>query len=186
MTQADSVHSTPPLNTSATNPTAGLDWLDIAADAKPADIFRAIGRLRKEAKDEIDRLIRFLDETDNHMELEPNGDELDASWPERGPRPMASSSEDDEPSRGSFDRMLDQGKAWQQRSLYAYPAIDGEHDHADDEPSLGSLDHNHSQDRWAVGGRRDLEEDLSESGIADFEGLYEQVGTQDWSQGSMG
>jgi hypothetical protein len=26
--------------------------------------------LRKSARDEIDRLIRFLDETDNHMELE--------------------------------------------------------------------------------------------------------------------
>ena len=34
-------------------------------------IFRAIGRLRMEARDEIDRLIRFLDETDNHVELEP-------------------------------------------------------------------------------------------------------------------
>jgi hypothetical protein len=34
-------------------------------------IFRAIGRLRREARDEIDRLIRFLDETDNHVELEP-------------------------------------------------------------------------------------------------------------------
>jgi hypothetical protein len=84
MTQADSVHSTPPLKTSATNPTAGLDWLDIAADAKPADIFRAIGRLRKEARDEIERLIHFLDESDNHMEAEPNGDELDGSWPESG------------------------------------------------------------------------------------------------------
>ena len=67
MQEADSVHSTPPLNTSALTPTAGLDWLDIAADAEPADIFRAIGRLRKEAREEIDRLIRFLDETENHM-----------------------------------------------------------------------------------------------------------------------
>jgi hypothetical protein len=32
----------------------------------PEEIFRAIARLRKEARDEIDRLIRFLD---NHMEL---------------------------------------------------------------------------------------------------------------------
>ena len=70
MTQADSVHSTPPLNTSAINPVAGLDWLDIAADASAAGYFRAIGKLRKEARDEIDRLIRFLDETDNHMEID--------------------------------------------------------------------------------------------------------------------
>jgi hypothetical protein len=28
---------------------------------------RAIGKLRKDARDEIERLIRFLDETDDHM-----------------------------------------------------------------------------------------------------------------------
>jgi hypothetical protein len=38
----------------------------------PEEAFQAIGRLRKAARDEIDRLIRFLDETDNHMELEPD------------------------------------------------------------------------------------------------------------------
>ena len=36
----------------------------------PEEAFQAIGRLRREARDEIDRLIRFLDDTDNHMELE--------------------------------------------------------------------------------------------------------------------
>jgi hypothetical protein len=46
---------------------------------------------------------------------------------------------------------MDQSKAWQQRSLYAYPAVDGEHDDADDEPSLGSLDDNRGQKRWARG-----------------------------------
>jgi hypothetical protein len=40
----------------------------------PEEAFQAIGRLRKEARDEIDRLIRFLDETDNHMEREPEDD----------------------------------------------------------------------------------------------------------------
>ena len=43
------------------------------------------------------------------MELEPNGDELDASWPECGPRPYANPNEDDEdegddePSLGSHE-----------------------------------------------------------------------------------
>jgi hypothetical protein len=92
---------------------------------------------------------------------------------------MASGSEDDEPSLGSFERMTDQTNAWQQRSLYGCPAVDGEHDRADDEPSLGSLDHNHSQSRWAAGGRRDMEEDLAESGIADLDGLLEQIGSPD-------
>lgn len=55
----------------------------------------------------------------------------------------------------------------------------------DDEPSLGSLDHHQSQERWAAGGRRDLEQDHAESGIADHDGLLEQLGTQDWQQGAM-
>jgi hypothetical protein len=58
----------------------------------------------------------------------------------------------------------------------AYPEVDGQHDTADAEPSLGSVDHNHSQARWVSGGRRDMEEDLPESGIADLDGLLEQIG----------
>lgn len=63
---------------------------------------------------------------------------------------------------------------------------DLELDAADLEPSLGSLDHNHGQERWAGGGRRDLEQDPAESsGIGDVDGLLEQVGSQDWQQGVM-
>jgi hypothetical protein len=66
MTQADSVHSTPGTDLLSINPgpIAGLDWLDIEADASPTEVFQAIGRLRKEARDEIYGLIRFLDQTD--------------------------------------------------------------------------------------------------------------------------
>lgn len=117
MTQADCVF-TPPLNTSAITPIASLDWLDIAEDAKPADIFRAIGKLRKEAREEIDRLIRFLDDTENHMELEPE-DEADDS--------------DLEPSLGSFDRKTNQEKAWRTQSLYPCPTVDCEQDDCDRE-----------------------------------------------------
>jgi hypothetical protein len=106
MARADSVHSTPPLNTSALTPIAGLDWLDIKPDASAEEIFRAIGRLRKEARDEIDRLIRFLDESADHIEREPDGDELDAPYPESGVKatnPMEDDEDgaDDEPSSGS-------------------------------------------------------------------------------------
>jgi hypothetical protein len=134
-------------------------------------VFKAIGRLRKEARDEIDRLIRFLDETDNHMELEPEDEGDDA---------------EEEPSLGSLDRMMDQSKAWRLHSSpWAFPAVDGEQDDADAEPSLGSLDHNHSQERWAAGDRRDLERDPAESGIGDHDGLLEQIGTEDWQHGAM-
>src|ERR1700732_3483157 len=77
--------------------------LYLPTDVTPEKLFQAIGRLRREAREEIDRLIRFLDDTDNHMELEdsiddnPHDDEGEA-----------------EPSLGSFDRMADQSKAWRQ------------------------------------------------------------------------
>ena len=50
----------------------------------------------------------------------------------------------------------------------------------------GSLDHNHSQDKWASGDRRDREQDPAESGIGDRDGLLEQVGAQDWQAGNGG
>lgn len=108
--------------------------LYIPTDVTPEQVFQAIGRLRKEARDEIDRLIQFLDDTDNHMEMEP----------------------------------------------------DDEGDDADAEPSLGSLgDHHPNQERWAAGGSRDLEVDDGETGIADQDGLDEQVPFRDWQHVGM-
>ena len=132
----------------------------------PEEAFQAIGRLREDARDEIDRLIRFLDETDNHMEREPD-DEADDS--------------ELEPSLGSFDRMADQDKAWRQTAGELCFSIDAEQDDAESEPSLGSLgDHHVNQERWADGDGRDLEQDDSETGIADQDGLDEQVPFRDW------
>jgi hypothetical protein len=49
------------------------------------------------------------------------------------------------------------------------------------EPSLGSVGDVHfDQGRWAAGDRRDLELDDIESGIADQDGLDEQVPFRDW------
>jgi hypothetical protein len=132
MTQANSVHSTPPLNTSSINPTAGLDWLDVRADASPAEVFQAIGRLRKEARDEIDRLIRFLDETENHMELEPEDEGDDA---------------EDEPSLGSLDHMTNQTRWAEGGCVDAEDEHDGAEPDEEGEPSLGSLDRVMNHDR---------------------------------------
>ncbi|MCK1595474.1 hypothetical protein [Bradyrhizobium sp. 164] len=67
----------------------------------------------------------------------------------------------------------------------------------DAEPSLGSLDRALDQVRWAMGacddaehehdGREseELEDDPAESGIADWEGLLEQVGMRDWTHTTM-
>jgi hypothetical protein len=55
------------------------------------------------------------------------------------------------------------------------------------EPSLGSVtNYAHSdQERWAVGDRRDLELDPA-AGIADQDGLDEQVPFRDWQGVGMG
>jgi hypothetical protein len=98
------------------------DSIYLPTDTTPEQLFRAIGKLRKDARDEIDRLIRFLDETDNHMEREPDGDEDEDSG-------------DTEPSLGSFDRMADQSKAWRQQAGELCFSIDAEQDDADHEDS---------------------------------------------------
>jgi hypothetical protein len=73
--------------------------------------------------------------------------------------------------------MTDQSKAWQQRSLWGFPAVDGEQDDADAEPSLGSMGEQHlNQELWSKDDSRDLERDDGDSGIGDFDGLLEQVG----------
>ena len=141
MTQADSVLSTPPTNTSA-------EPLYLPVEMTPEEIFRAIGKLRKDARDEIDRLIRFLDETDNHMEREEAVDdgpcddnELDGPENEEDEE-----SEPDEPSLGgsaSSEWSNQEGWAWQPAVMSTRKGTDleDEHDGAepgdDDEPSLG-------------------------------------------------
>jgi hypothetical protein len=92
---------------------------------------------------------------------------------------------DIEPSLGSFDRMSNQSNAWRQSAGEICFSIDAEQDAADNEASLGSLDGQINQEEWAVGGRRDLELDPSESGIADHDGLDEQVPFRDWQNVGM-
>ena len=106
MTQADSVLSTPPTNASADTPEPPADpagGLYYPTPVTPEEAFQAIGRLRREARDEINRLIGFLDKTDDYVsrELEDSVDdgpmddnELDG--PENG------EDEDSDPSEASL------------------------------------------------------------------------------------
>lgn len=152
MPKADSVHSTPPTNTlisqvDATAPVATPEpAIYYKTPVTPEEAFQAIGRLRKEARDEIDRLIRFLDKTDDYVSRE------------------LEDSNDDNPHDEETD--------------------DNREDNEDDglsEPSLGSSGDLHlNQERWSDGSRRDLEQDDSETGIADQDGLDEQVPSRDW------
>jgi hypothetical protein len=81
MTQADSVHSTPPTNTSVDTPierpadSAGA--LYRPTDISPEELFQAIGRLRQDAQDEIERLLAFLDSTEPDPDQEPSLGALD-------------------------------------------------------------------------------------------------------------
>jgi hypothetical protein len=127
------------------------------------EAINTLRRLRREARVEVARLIAFLDQSDTYVMTELEDDE---DLEEVG---------GDEPSPGAFDRMIDQSKSWRLR-LWDIHA----------EPALGSLEQHDNQEQWAAGGRRDLELDQSDSGIADLDRLLEQVGSQDWQHGGQG
>jgi hypothetical protein len=149
-------------------------------------------RLRKEARDEISRLIAFLDASDEYVmtELEDEADLEDVG--------------DTEPSLGSFDRMMNQEKSYAQRLGEFIPSVDAELDDVDDEASLGACESHPTgpsayyapsaeriyspkgdQTNWGYEGSFDdrednagdnPEEDPAENGIADEDGLLEQRG----------
>ena len=90
-------------------------------------------RFRLEARREIDRLIRFLDKTDDYVsrELEDEGDREEV--------------DDDEPSLGSFDRVVNQEKSYRATSNCPYPLVDAEVDDCDREDSIQMKP---SSNRW--------------------------------------
>jgi hypothetical protein len=93
-------------------------------DISPEQFFQTLGRVRRSVRDEIERLIEWLDTTidcDQDAAVDDQGCDEDS---------------DREPSLGSFDNMSNQIKAWQARFVAA--DVDCELDHCDDEPSLGS------------------------------------------------
>jgi hypothetical protein len=106
MSQADST-----LTTGASS--VGGEGLYLPTDVSPEQVFQAIGRLRKEARDEIDRLVQFLDKTDDYVsrELEDQVDDSPCDDNELD-GPENEEDEDDglsEPSLGSCgDIHLDQ------------------------------------------------------------------------------
>jgi hypothetical protein len=145
-------------------PAEPQDALYLPTDATPEEIFVAIGELRKVARDEIFRLIEFIDKTDDYVsrELEESVDdvpcddlELEFNWcgvtADGGKMPLTQYDDeleagdggreaDDEPSLGSGAPHASSTQA-----LWVVGASDDredEHDGAepdvDDEPSLGS------------------------------------------------
>jgi hypothetical protein len=80
-------------------PADGGGALYIPTDVSPETFFQALGRVRRAARDEIERLIAWLDSTiDVDEDSAVDDDPCDG--------------DDFEPSLGSFDRMSNQIKAW--------------------------------------------------------------------------
>jgi hypothetical protein len=120
---------------------------------------KQLRRLRTRAADEIERLLLFLDASDLDPDLEPS-----LGWTVKGARSYGN-------DQGADDL-----------------EVEPEHDEdgaddepgGDDEPSMGSLDGRGEQIGWAAGDRRELEVDGAESGVADLDGMLEQVGCGGW------
>lgn len=113
-------------------PEKPVEGLYYPTPVTPEEAFQAIGRLRKDARDEIDRLIRFLDKTDDYVsrELEDSVDD----------NPQGDDSEL-EASLGSLSEITDQTR-WAERCSGVDDAED-EHDGREPEileANLGSLD----------------------------------------------
>ena len=110
---SDRVLGTPPTNTSARSPADSTHALETGLAIQQREretALQEVARLRKEASAEIKRLLAFLDASDPYAatELEENGDEADAAYPEGGRQygPLSPNEDDEdtgdaEPSLGS-------------------------------------------------------------------------------------
>ena len=134
----------------------------------------------KNCRELVDMMLDFLDGIEEDPDLEPTLGFMNGP-PETDECEIP---EDAEPSLGSFDRMLDQEKAWKQVSSWG---VDYEQDDCDAEPSLGSVSNfaHSDQDQWAAGKSNDSELDDAEAGIGDQDGLDEQVPFRDWQNVGM-
>lgn len=75
--------------------------------------------LRQRSRELIESLVNFLDTAEGDTDREDEGDREEIG--------------DDEPSLGSFDRMVNQEKSNRVVSLWAYPPLDAEQDDCDAE-----------------------------------------------------
>jgi hypothetical protein len=85
------------LKTPTKKPGSPLDAVYRRVDLSPEQIFQALGRLRREAMDEIERLIALVDELDGDVDLEPEPVEsnYEGYHPRGGP--------DQDEAEGDFD-----------------------------------------------------------------------------------
>ena len=135
MTQADCVFITPPTDTSR------LQNI-VKQEAERQASIETLRLLRRHASAEIERLIAFMDASDTYVttELEDDGDQADASYPESGIKVCSPMEDDEDSDAAEEDDAPENGH-------------DREDDRSDLEPSLGwpermaqGVDHGGSQD----------------------------------------
>jgi hypothetical protein len=169
MAKADRVHSTPPENTSPLSPDnppstaarSGLDGLYVPTDVAPEVLFQAIGRLRKEAQDEIERLLSFLDATDDpDLEDDEVEDDPDQDPSLGAQEPGTYNVDQSRWEKSPRDDLEDEhdGREPSLCGIAVHGVDDLEFDVADLEPSLGSIDASDNQRGWAQCDRTDGEE----------------------------
>jgi hypothetical protein len=143
MAQVDSENSTAvpakPIAEAAENP---ADALYFPTDTTPEELFQRIGNLRKEARDEINRLIGFLDKTDDYVSRELE-DSIDDNPHDEETDDNEEDSEEADPaeySLGSLDHQLDQSCLSDGLGKDLEDEHDGAEPDEDGEPSLGSFE----------------------------------------------
>lgn len=133
--------------------------------ARSADEARRIYALRDRMEVYVEELIELLDALDGDIDREEDdppepwlGSTTDHQWQDQ--RHWVGGLETD-------DREIED---------------DREQDDSDREPDLGTtcVSAHHDQRLWAVGDSSDMEDDPSQTGIADEDGLLEQVGRESW------
>jgi hypothetical protein len=165
---------------------------NLRRQAKEREAAKAVLRdLRKQARDEIDRLLEFLDASDLDPDLEPalgfpeanirqgGGSIYGPSYTSQGDQGQikiedgrCGATDDREADDGDLEPSLcgvtAHGLSTPRHCPItgASPIEDGEQD-AEDEPSLGSgAVHEHaSQEHWATAGTRDLEDEDDEASL---------------------
>lgn len=110
------------MKTTLEQPAESAGELYRRTDISPEQFFQALGRARRAARDEIERLIDWLDSTIDVDEDFAVDDEA------------CDEDTDAEPSLGSFDRMSDQIKAWATRGWGEVDVELDEADREDDDP----------------------------------------------------
>ena len=129
----------------------------VPTDVTPEELFQAIGRLRKDASDEIDRLIQFLDKTDDYVSQELEDavddgpiDDNELDGPENG---EDEESDPAEPSLGSLSSSGGDQTHW---GKFGRDDFEDEHDGAepdDDEGGDGAREDDEPNLGWTLNGQ---------------------------------